>query len=1767
VEIVRDRIVGYPDEFADDRHVPFIDRDTGEAAYPLKAKLLPRDWQVVSNWNEDNLEEHAQERAKISIDLVGFLSTESAFFNFQGNCNPEHTVGMPGYHPFCDEKYNNATLGGAINPTDTLVALEQKAADISVFMKAIWEGEPAAMSISVYFFNSGAGAVVQFPSYMSNSEASYVSSGCEWMRETNIFTGEPYGTEEEIARCEPAGTTVPLRLYNPMERPFCSDQALHPGEVRITGPYLDANWGNWRMTVGQAVFDRKTGHFIACTALDISLELATEILDSISLDNRTDLAITRPDGTVVAGAGISSKDTEPAHIGNTTFMDQEIYNRLAEDLVAFNRYVDLIEGKVFSVYASPQPPSENDPDFQPDFLIFTSVQVKDISAVVSEIEEKIDSDVDRLIITTILFGLVGFIALLGFVFIVAQLLTRPLEWMEDTAWLIVNHSDERVGKNLVMSQEYKYRKLRFAPKTEIIELVNEFESMITGFSGEGASTVALWSENEIRNQVTWHEDVFRDLYKVDASDEDKLQAQKQLIAASVGRRISRKRSSKFDPKEFEKIAEEDAEFRSAEMGTFTVDADRQMAVFGMTSTQSSGEPSLEIRSAAFSSRRSISRLPLANSEAVDASVRMNPGSHLTVEIDDSVQDVEKSVRMSRSSLFWCILVWIIVPILLCIIAISCVVVIRLNHTFPEWISSASTSSFAIEQDRLVTSTHLTAKFAEQTEIPGPIRDLHLFTRISGWLVFGGVDRSQSFTEIEMESAEDCKIYSSEVVCPYEANNFRTPCDCEWNDPWERECFESPADPRSLQKLAFLSQKNDADPLTGNRNNSGSFPSLDFSPETTSWWTDPDKMPGSSAGSSAAGYATAYDRVRVTSAVSTIALPLYNYVNNLDENRSPSMGTHVSFEADGGYFIYSGCNYDFSRYASFESSEANGAFLINEELCPRGKYGYDPRCRAWYATTKEEALENSKGIHVTAPYTYATVDTVGNTAVSPLIDPETGQFVGAAAVDFTTSNIYRVLDNSDAETYALIISGGPDALKLVSHSPTEEGNPNSIFDVFFPSDKMNSSYAESFQSILDRMNSGGRGFGSFSRMDHSGSEETLWYSFAPIVFREATPVLPSDFSRGALANERVLYSLIVVKSQEELYAEFKAVSEEIQNQLTRTNIIYLVVTAFITLICMFITARVSCTDRNKIAAVKEYIHSRGQLKKPQISVHVTKPIVSLLQIVKQVNEGRIEDALPPLRGGSREVHQVYTSFAKLYKMLQVSNTSFFTGNLDLALHTASDAFRLFEKIGDAKAIAIASNNLGNTLFALAVDRRSPGECLCSDDGECCVKAALEFYDKAVNAGTKEFNDVETDTEKCAFAQQLGDRHFNRAMCLLQSADDPCAPENAREQAFADLNLARQYDQGVKDFMLESKTLLANSNVIFERSIRRLYGLAQLTKIDSDVWQVWDIYDLVDHSDLMLQAAWNQPDVPLFRCVKRVGRLQELEGAVASVEFSSGNLKDAALLSTRMLVEDEYIIESAFVGAADCLLRYSRDVEPANKFSPASLSRLKQELRQMRKSAKKGTIDIGRSYIFCFELSGHWNSTDAIHDLQFECLSFYEENCHLTDSFGVVAYDPQEGKLQALKPKQRCANESGHRDAIVNATTGVNCSRFTPALQGAVRMVIDTATSTACDVYLVYISDGQAWNKEIFDTLLEKIQKVSCHRSASIDVLALGLAVESAEFEEGCRNLCLATRSRDSKYIATEMDKIEEAFETLDSSVNSGVSFDRNRLQHGLTMEKF
>lgn len=447
----------------------------------------------------------------------------------------------------------------------------------------------------------------------------------------------------------------------------------------------------------------------------------------------------------------------------------------------------------------------------------------------------------------------------------------------------------------------------------------------------------------------------------------------------------------------------------------------------------------------------------------------------------------------------------------------------------------------------------------------------------------------------------------------------------------------------------------------------------------------------------------------------------------------------------------------------------------------------------------------------------------------------------------------------------------------------------------------------------------------------------------------------------------------------------------------------------------------------------------------------------------MNDGRIEDDMPPLSGGSREVHRVYSSFAKLYKIVRTSNSSFFSGDFILAHHIANDALHLFRKIGDRKAVAIACNNMGNTLLALMVERREPGTCL-KLDGCCCAKAALNHFDEAVARGTEEFNGAKSDEEKTEFAQQLADRHFNRAMCLLHAGDDPCVRDDSKEIAFSDLHLAYQYDAGVKEYMLHAKTLLMNSDVIFDRYLRRLHGLATLSRMDDDVWQVWDVYESVDQADLMLQAAWNEGSAPLFKDVSKLGRLQELEGAVLGVEMSSGNLKDAAILATRMLVEDEYIIDSAFVEAADCLLRYTRVPGEANAWSDKSITSLIHEFKKMRKSGKNTAIDIGRSFVFCVEIDSRRHEASVLGELRDECLAFYDKNTVGTDSIGLASFGVNEMGI-VLTPNTKGDMEAAQKEAIAAAAAGVASPKSDSMLPVAIKMILDVASSTANDAYLV------------------------------------------------------------------------------------------------------
>eukprot|EP00529_Nitzschia_sp_RCC80_P002698 CAMPEP_0113449536 /NCGR_PEP_ID=MMETSP0014_2-20120614/5351_1 /TAXON_ID=2857 /ORGANISM="Nitzschia sp." /LENGTH=1855 /DNA_ID=CAMNT_0000340819 /DNA_START=9 /DNA_END=5576 /DNA_ORIENTATION=- /assembly_acc=CAM_ASM_000159 len=1759
-EIVRDRIVGYPDDgWEDDNHVPFIDRETRQRVYPLKANLLPRDWQVKSNWNETNLEEHAQERADIFRGLVGFLLTESAFFFFQGNCNPNHTLpSQLAYYPVCTDEYNDAALGGKVNPTDTLAPLEQKAADIGVFMKPIWEAEPLAMAVNVYFFNSGAGASLIFPSYQADSSAYYQSAGCEWMDQINTLTGRPYGTAARRF-CRPAGDLVSIRNYNPMERPFCADQALHPGQTRIFGPYLDTPFRQWRMSIGEAVFDRRTGEFIACTSIDLSLELSNALFDSVRLTDRTELAVTRPDGSVVSASTSDvdfSKEEETFHLIDTAFIDEQTYNELLEehrfwdgvwdgsDDINFRKAsVRISNGRYYTVTVSPPPPTSYDPKYYPDFLVWSSYNIEELQGVVQEISDEVDGDVRGLILVSVLLGSVGLVVLLVFVWVVAQQLTNPLDYMDRASWQIVNHA----GQNKLTvdpdesSQGLDEKPfLLCTPRTEVRELVGEFQKMIRGFSGEGASRVALPQMNEIKNCVTWKEE-FSQTYKLD-SIETQIQAEMSTAAQSVGRRLSRRASNSL-PLDAEIVSDDENEFRSIEMNTRATDT---VQTSGEASSQTVKVESTGVQSAP-------PTIPFQSEVAAFFSstkqnVRVNRERNLQHVPNSDEKTIDRSVRVSRSSLYWTILCWICLPILLSIIAISTVVAVRLRASFPTWISSAKSSSYLLQLDIFLSEGSLRALFAEQA-LPGPARDLYLLTRLAGWLLFGAVGRSDAFTDIEMEFVEACKRYDADEACPsFDNDIFRSPCDCAWEDPWagNMRCQNVPADSRAIQRWWYMNQARDFDPETGNRLQSKSFPEWDYSAESTSWWTDPDLLPGTSKGVNATGYTTAYDRLRVISALSTAAFPIYNYVSNTYTNdRHTAFSTYVAFEGDGTFTGYAGCNYDFKTYANFVSSEENRAYVINEDLCPLGKYGYDPRCRQWYKDAKDDALNGVQGVHITLPYQFANTDDIGSSAVSALVDQTTGEFVGTTIIDFSLSEVYDILEIDMGDLFAVIATNALE-IDTVASSAQGRGEPAvSSFSVLAPFDVPDDENKGRLSSIISRAKSGKKiEEERFTRNTANGETEEFLVTSFPIILRELTPVAPDDFTRGARAIDTTLYALVVGISRDNLNFSFKTIDGVIVDELRTISIAYLCIAGIITLGCLCMTAR--------------------------ISVAVTKPMLQILQAVRQVNTGRFEDNIPPLSDGSRDVARVYSAFAKLYAVVRMSNNSYWSGDLALAHHIADDALELFRKIADRKAVGIGCNNMANCIFAQMANTRRFGRCNaavaeCCVKG-CCMKSALQLYDEAIECSTNYFeNDEITDAERSLFAQQLADRHFNRGLLLLLSLDDPCSPEDAKDRGLTDIFKSRSFDQGTREYMLHTATMYRNADIIFERIVRRLIGLALVIEYDgTDVCQAWDPYELVDEADLMLQAAWRDDNCILFRSISRIGRLQQLEGAVVTLELCSGNSCDAFLLSSRIIVEDEYVIESAFREVLTCLLLMTRE----NSFSPASTSSLQRELEQMKSSCRLKSLGIGsRSYVFCFELTS--DGTDLRSGLiRNHFLDLYDSIVYPEDQVTVVMTSPGDGDILSISCK---GFEKDGRNSIERAMSSRNNGDLSQCvLARAMDLVEDIGGSCSgaapSDIVLLYITDGSVLEQDAYRSLIRKVQQNESsnnQKTPSIDFITIGFDLQD-EVDNFCSSLSHTARCT---YLAASGFDEESVAQAIGNAADISCRLNQRRIQSALTMEKF
>ena len=165
------------------------------------------------------------------------MQSEPAYF-MPGSCNPlETNSSSVSYFPDCTDVDNDVTMGGVF-PTPTHKDVYEKAADLAVTLKAVFEGNQQIASCGVHFFNSGIATSLSHPgANIAELLPGYTSDGCDWMREINQRNGKPFGTKEDIKQCHPAGEFVPNRAYNSVERSWYRAAASTSGVIWF-GPLL-----------------------------------------------------------------------------------------------------------------------------------------------------------------------------------------------------------------------------------------------------------------------------------------------------------------------------------------------------------------------------------------------------------------------------------------------------------------------------------------------------------------------------------------------------------------------------------------------------------------------------------------------------------------------------------------------------------------------------------------------------------------------------------------------------------------------------------------------------------------------------------------------------------------------------------------------------------------------------------------------------------------------------------------------------------------------------------------------------------------------------------------------------------------------------------------------------------------------------------------------------------------------------------------------------------------------------------------------------------------------------------------------------------------------------------------------------------------------------------------------------------------------------------------------------------------------------------------
>lgn len=303
------------------------------------------------------------------------------------------------------------------------------------------------------------------------------------------------------------------------------------------------------------------------------------------------------------------------------------------------------------------------------------------------------------------------------------------------------------------------------------------------------------------------------------------------------------------------------------------------------------------------------------------------------------------------------------------------------------------------------------------------------------------------------------------------------------------------------------------------------------------------------------------------------------------------------------------------------------------------------------------------------------------------------------------------------------------------------------------------------------------------------------------------------------------------------------------------------------------------------------------------------------------------------GSCREVDSVYETMEMLYKVVRFANSAFFSGDLEKAYQVLKDSLKLFTRLRNSKAIAVASNNLGNTMLTLYRSMAVSGqEEMCGLSKKEVVAKGTAYFAHAIKLGEEAYDTFYEEqgwSEEClGFMQFLANRYFNRAMFLLTVKDDHEHPKEAEAMGFRDIQITTDMDLEIVDQCLEMGFTI-NRVERFDLMMTRVRGYLSLITLgysQSDL----DIDEQIKGVFRDLKNAMKNPGHQLFEDISRAGRMQKLDDELMKYfRVAKEDPTDAARVAIRMLVEDEYVFPESERVAIRTLLLYMNVSDDANR----------------------------------------------------------------------------------------------------------------------------------------------------------------------------------------------------------------------------------------------